>query len=90
MRKSSKPTAQLSVTFSSAIWWDSLLLGVIYGTTRILQGWQYMSHTFWAEIFVWLACLLTALALYGRARLALPVRCKSATPATLRQSESVA
>jgi hypothetical protein len=32
-----------------------------------------MSHTFWAGIFVWLACLLTALAFYGRARLEMPV-----------------
>jgi hypothetical protein len=32
-----------------------------------------MSHTFWAGIFVWLACLLTALAFYGRARLEKPV-----------------
>lgn len=59
--------------FSSALLWGSLLLGFIYGTTRVLQGWHYMSHTFWAAIFVWLACLLTALAFYGRARLERPV-----------------
>jgi membrane-associated PAP2 superfamily phosphatase len=59
--------------FSSAILWGSLLLGFVYGTTRVLQGWHYMSHTFWAGIFVWLACLLTALAFYGRARLEVPV-----------------
>ncbi len=59
--------------FSKAILWGSLLLGFIYGTTRVLQGWHYMSHTLWAGIFVWLACLLTALAFYGWARLALPV-----------------
>lgn len=44
--------------FSKALMWGSLLLGFIYGTTRVLQGWHYMSHTFWAGIFVWLACLL--------------------------------
>lgn len=59
--------------FSRAILWGSLLLGFIYGTTRVLQGWHYMSHTLWSGIFVWLACLLTALAFYGWARLALPV-----------------
>lgn len=59
--------------FSKAILWGSLLLGFIYGTTRVLQGWHYMSHTLWAGIFVWFACLLTALAFYGWARLALPV-----------------
>ncbi|WP_085633609.1 MULTISPECIES: phosphatase PAP2 family protein [unclassified Pseudomonas] len=59
--------------FSSAVLYGSLLLGLIYGTTRVLQGWHYMSHTFWAGIFVWLTCLLTALAFYGQARLALPV-----------------
>lgn len=58
---------------SKAILWGSLLLGFIYGTTRVLQGWHYMSHTLWAGIFVWLACLLTAMAFYGWARLALPV-----------------
>lgn len=59
--------------FSSSLLWGSLLLGFIYGTTRVLQGWHYMSHTFWAAIFVWFACLLTALAFYGRARLERPV-----------------
>jgi membrane-associated PAP2 superfamily phosphatase len=59
--------------FSKAILWGSLLLGFIYGTTRVLQGWHYMSHTLWAGIFVWLACLLTALAFYGRARLEMPM-----------------
>lgn len=62
--------------FSSALLWGSLLLGFVYGTTRVLQGWHYMSHTFWAGIFVWLACLLTALAFYGRASLELPVLSK--------------
>ena len=51
-----------------------VLLGMVYGTTRVMQGWHYMSHTFWAGIFVWLSCLLTALAFYGRARLDVPVR----------------
>jgi membrane-associated PAP2 superfamily phosphatase len=60
--------------YSKALMYGSLLLGFVYGTTRVLQGWHYMSHTFWAGIFVWLACLLTALAFYGRARLAWPVR----------------
>ncbi len=60
--------------YSKALMYGSLLLGFVYGTTRVLQGWHYMSHTFWAGIFVWLACLLTALAFYGRAPLAWPVR----------------
>jgi len=50
-----------------------LLLGFVYGTTRVLQGWHYMSHTFWAAIFMWLTSLLTALVFYGRARLEQPV-----------------
>ena len=49
-----------------------LLLGFVYGTTRVFQGWHYMSHTFWAGIFVWLATLLTALAFYGRKELDQP------------------
>jgi len=70
--------------FSKAILWGSLGLGFIYGTTRVLQGWHYMSHTFWAGIFVWLTCLLTALAFYGRARLDVPVlqKVKAADSAT--------
>ncbi|AIL62105.1 phosphatase PAP2 family protein [Pseudomonas alkylphenolica] len=43
-----------------------LLIGFVYGTTRVLQGWHYMSHTFWAGIFVWLTTWVTALAFYGR------------------------
>ncbi len=43
-----------------------LVIGCIYGTTRVLQGWHYMSHTFWAGIFVWLASFVTALLFYGR------------------------
>ncbi|POA80970.1 PAP2 family protein [Pseudomonas sp. FW305-E2] len=43
-----------------------LLIGFVYGTTRVLQGWHYMSHTFWAGIFVWLTTWATALLFYGR------------------------
>ncbi|HCN46712.1 MAG TPA: PAP2 family protein, partial [Pseudomonas sp.] len=43
-----------------------LMIGTLYGTTRVLQGWHYMSHTFWAGIVVWLACWTTALLFYGR------------------------
>ena len=43
-----------------------LMVGFIYGTTRVLQGWHYMSHTFWAGIFVWLTSWGTALVFYGR------------------------
>ncbi|MFK8329578.1 phosphatase PAP2 family protein [Pseudomonas sp. BJa5] len=70
-----------------------LLLGFVYGTTRVLQGWHYMSHTFWAGIFVWLTTWLTALCFYGRQALQAPVRrvtrasqapAVSAMPAALR------
>ena len=70
-----------------------LLLGFVYGTTRVLQGWHYMSHTFWAGIFVWLTTWLTALFFYGRQALqapairrtsALPTVGISAMPASLR------
>lgn len=43
-----------------------VLLGLVYGTTRVLQGWHFMSHTLWAGIFVWLTTWLTALFCYGR------------------------
>ncbi|PXX58865.1 Membrane-associated enzyme, PAP2 (acid phosphatase) superfamily [Pseudomonas sp. LAMO17WK12:I10] len=58
---------------AKALLYGSLLLGFVYGTTRVLQGWHYMSHTFWAGIVVWITCLLTALLFYGRARLEQPV-----------------
>lgn len=50
-----------------------LLLGTIYGTTRVLQGWHFMSHTFWAGLVVWLSTLLVALCFYGRSRLQQPL-----------------
>ncbi|MGV6393780.1 phosphatase PAP2 family protein [Pseudomonas caspiana] len=50
------------------------VLGLIYGTTRVLQGWHYLSHTFWAGIFVWLSTLLVALFFYGRSALQQPIR----------------
>ncbi|PYG72016.1 MULTISPECIES: phosphatase PAP2 family protein [unclassified Pseudomonas] len=49
-----------------------LLIGFVYGTTRVLQGWHYMSHTFWAGIFVWLTTWVTALFFYGRIALQAP------------------
>ncbi|MBA1377709.1 phosphatase PAP2 family protein [Pseudomonas brassicacearum] len=52
---------------SKALMYGALALGFVYGTTRVLQGWHYMSHTFWAGIFVWLSCWLMALFFYGRA-----------------------
>ncbi|MBM3113686.1 phosphatase PAP2 family protein [Pseudomonas sp. P66] len=70
-----------------------LLVGFVYGTTRVLQGWHYMSHTFWAGIFVWLSSWLTALFFYGRLALQapalrppkiLPTLSVSAMPASLR------
>ena len=51
-----------------------LLIGMVYGTTRVLQGWHYMSHTFWAGIFVWLTSWVTALFFYGRVALQSPQR----------------
>lgn len=47
-----------------------LALGFIFGTTRVLQGWHYMSHTLWSALLVWLSNLLVALLFYGRPALA--------------------
>ncbi|MFJ4346256.1 phosphatase PAP2 family protein [Pseudomonas sp. NPDC089401] len=49
-----------------------LLIGFVYGTTRVLQGWHFMSHTFWAGIFVWFSCFASALGCYGRQALQAP------------------
>ena len=64
---------------SKALMYGALTLGFVYGTTRVLQGWHYMSHTFWAGIFVWLSCWLMALFFYGRAVLEQPLL-KTASP----------
>ncbi|WP_434673485.1 phosphatase PAP2 family protein [Pseudomonas sp. R1-15] len=58
---------------SKAVMYGALALGLVYGTTRVLQGWHYMSHTFWAGIFVWLSCWLMALVFYGRGALEQPL-----------------
>lgn len=47
----------------------TIVLGMIFGTTRIFQGWHFMSHTPWAGVIVWLSSFGTAMAFYGRARL---------------------
>lgn len=57
-----------------------LLTGLVFGTTRVLQGWHYMSHTFWAGIVVWLTTWLTALCCYGRPALQASPRQPSRTP----------
>ncbi|MDU9036565.1 phosphatase PAP2 family protein [Pseudomonas corrugata] len=67
---------------SKALMYGALALGFVYGTTRVLQGWHYMSHTFWAGIFVWLTCWLMALAFYGRAALEQPVLTKASLQST--------
>lgn len=57
----------------------ALVLGMVYGTTRVLQGWHFMSHTFWAGIIVWFTMFLTALVFYGRAHLDPAVQLRPAT-----------
>jgi membrane-associated PAP2 superfamily phosphatase len=63
---------------------------MVYGTTRVLQGWHFMSHTFWAGILVWFSALFTALAFYGRRVLELPLRKKTAPVVPAAPAEFVA
>lgn len=42
----------------------TLALGLVFGTTRVLQGWHYLSHTFWAGLVVWWCCALMARSVY--------------------------
>ncbi len=58
--------------WSRVVFWGVVVLGMIYGTTRVLQGWHFMSHTLWAGLFVWFSTWLTALLFYGRAALQAP------------------
>lgn len=62
-----------------------LVLGSVYGTTKVMQGWHFMSHTFWAGVMVWLANFALAMAFYGRERLSAPLasRAEPATSAAL-------
>lgn len=60
--------------YSSHLLVGVILLGLVYGTTRVLQGWHYFSHTLWAGIFVWMSTLLVALCFYGRSALQQPIR----------------
>ncbi len=59
--------------YSNVLLAGVIILGLVYGTTRVLQGWHYMSHTLWAGIFVWLSTLLVALFFYGRQKLQQPI-----------------
>ncbi len=63
-----------------------LLVGLVYGTTRVLQGWHYMSHTFWAGIFVWFSTWVTALLFYGRSALQAPEHNPAMPEAALPQA----
>ena len=57
---------------AKAVLYASLLLGAVYGSTRVIQGWHFMSHTPWAGVIVWLSALMTALAFYGWRSLSQP------------------
>lgn len=59
--------------YSRVLLWGISLMGFVYGTTRVLQGWHYMSHTLWAGLFVWFSSLLMALMFYGWQRLRQPL-----------------
>lgn len=58
---------------AKAVLYASTVLGAVYGTTRVVQGWHFMSHTFWAGVIVWLSALLVALTFYGWRQLAQPL-----------------
>ncbi|PWU26389.1 PAP2 family protein [Pseudomonas sp. RW407] len=57
-----------------------MVLGMIYGSTRVPQGWHFVSHTFWSGIIVWLTMFGTALAFYGRERLSQPIAFEGTLP----------
>lgn len=42
-----------------------VILGLVFGTVRVLQGWHFMSHALWSGLYMWLASLITALLFYG-------------------------
>ncbi|OEO24883.1 phosphatidic acid phosphatase [Pseudomonas sp. J237] len=67
-----------------------MLLGFIFGTTRVFQGWHYMSHTFWSGVVVWFSMLLTSLAFYGREALQQPLLGADEVPVASREASSEA
>jgi membrane-associated PAP2 superfamily phosphatase len=70
--------------WSRVVFWGVVVLGMIYGTTRVLQGWHFMSHTLWAGLFVWFSTWFTALLFYGRAALQAPVQRASTAASPFR------
>ncbi len=75
---------------AKALLYWTLLLGMVYGTTRVLQGWHFMSHTFWAGILVWFSAFFTALAFYGQSVLELPLRKADVPAASVAQTKFAA
>jgi membrane-associated PAP2 superfamily phosphatase len=70
--------------WSRVVFWGVVVLGMVYGTTRVLQGWHFMSHTLWAGLFVWFSTWLSAVLFYGRAALQAPVLQKPIVHSPLR------
>lgn len=66
--------------FTQPLFLAVLVLGMINGSTRVPQGWHFVSHTFWSGIIVWLTMFWTALAFYGRERLSQPIASESISP----------
>lgn len=74
---------------AKAVLYASTVLGAVYGTTRVVQGWHFMSHTFWAGVIVWLSALLVALAFYGWRQLAQPLDMATAYEKSLAKKSPV-
>lgn len=66
--------------FSRHLFIVVMTLGLIYGSTRVPQGWHFVSHTLWSGVLVWLSMFGTALAFYGRERLSKPLSSEHPLP----------
>lgn len=67
--------------FTRSLFIFVMILGLVYGSTRVPQGWHFVSHTFWSGVLVWLTMFGTALMFYGRARLSQPIKRAYVEPA---------
>ena len=75
--------------YSPALLGGVIVLGLIYGTTRVMQGWHFMSHTLWSGIIVWLCTLLVALCFYGRPALQRKGQSVHPIPLTLQSPSQI-
>jgi membrane-associated PAP2 superfamily phosphatase len=55
------------------LFWLGLVLGLVYGSARMIQGLHFMSHNLWSGLICWLIMVLLSMWLYRQPAGDLPV-----------------